>query len=106
MRLVVKELPLVRRKEEEELTSIAIIGRPNTGKSSLLNAMVGHDRAIVSKVPGTTRDAIDCRAKLWNGEWVKLVDTAGIRRATAVHGSSEKVHPPSIDVVFGLRWSL
>ena len=79
------------RKEEEELTSVAIIGRPNTGKSSLLNALVGKERAIVSKIPGTTRDAIDCQATLFSGERIKLIDTAGIRRRTAVYGSAEKV---------------
>lgn len=89
--VVTKMPPMHHRKEVEEITSVAIIGRPNTGKSSLLNAMVGEDRAIVSKIPGTTRDAIDCRAKLFSGEMIKLIDTAGIRRQTAVHGSAEKV---------------
>jgi len=58
---------------------LAIVGRPNAGKSSLVNAILGQERAIVSDVPGTTRDALDIQAT-WNGKKYQLIDTAGIRR--------------------------
>ncbi len=61
------------------MARVAIVGRPNVGKSSLLNSLVGEERVIVSDVPGTTRDAIDTQLE-WNGQPVRIVDTAGIRR--------------------------
>lgn len=63
----------------DEIPRIAIVGRPNVGKSTLLNRLVGEDRVIVSPVPGTTRDPIDVDIEL-DGEQYRLVDTAGIRR--------------------------
>lgn len=75
--------------EEESLPKIAIVGRPNVGKSSLLNAILGQDRAIVSDVPGTTRDAIDTIVS-HAGVQMVLIDTAGVRRRGKVEPGIEK----------------
>src|SRR3954465_13037484 len=72
--------------EEEHAPRLAVIGRPNVGKSSLVNALLGDDRVIVSDMAGTTRDAIDMRIDL-AGREVVLVDTAGLRRRTKVAGT-------------------
>ena len=71
---------------EEQAPRLAVIGRPNVGKSSLVNALLGDDRVIVSDMAGTTRDAIDMRIDL-DGREVVLVDTAGLRRRTKVAGT-------------------
>ena len=71
--------------DEDESVSIALVGRPNVGKSSLLNALLGEDRAIVSDIPGTTRDAIDTHLT-WGRSEVVIIDTAGIRRPGKVAG--------------------
>ena len=77
---VVQRLPgSQERPVGEEAIRVAILGRPNVGKSSLLNALVGHERVIVSEVPGTTRDAIDTVLRRGDETFV-LVDTAGLRR--------------------------
>lgn len=87
---VIARLPTVRKAEETEPTvteagvSVAIVGRPNAGKSSLLNRLLNEERVMVSEVPGTTRDAIDVELQ-WHGKKFKLVDTAGIRKAGKVH---------------------
>lgn len=86
---IVKSFPVNEETEEENILKIAIIGRPNVGKSSLLNALLGQDRSIVSDIPGTTRDAIDMRLT-WEGEPVMLIDTAGIRRRGRVEQGVEK----------------
>jgi len=76
-------------EEDEDVVRVAILGRPNVGKSSLLNAILGFQRSIVSDVPGTTRDAIDTEME-FEGKKVILVDTAGIRRRGRVGPGVEK----------------
>ena len=91
--LIVDALPPeeegLESEDEEEITRIAIVGRPNVGKSSLLNAIIGFQRTIVSDVPGTTRDAIDIEFTYKERELV-LIDTAGIRRRGRVGPGVEK----------------
>jgi GTP-binding protein len=75
-----------QQAEEDDATRVAVIGRPNVGKSSLVNAFLGSDRVIVSDRAGTTRDAIDTELEV-DGRRVILVDTAGLRRRSKVGGS-------------------
>ena len=75
--------------EEEDVTKIAIIGKPNVGKSSLVNCLLGEKRVIVSPIAGTTRDSIDTPFE-YNGEKYTLIDTAGIRRKSKVHEDIER----------------
>lgn len=77
-----------RDAEEKILPRFAIIGQPNVGKSSLLNALIGAERTIVSEIAGTTRDTIHTHYKLFQKEFI-LIDTAGIRRKTKVHEDLE-----------------
>jgi GTPase len=74
--------------EGDRLPKFAIIGQPNTGKSSLLNALIGQERTIVSNVAGTTRDTIHTHYNLFQKEFI-LIDTAGIRRKAKVHEDLE-----------------
>jgi GTPase len=75
-------------EEAQGLPKFAIIGQPNVGKSSLLNALIGEERTIVSEIAGTTRDTIHTRYKLFQKDFV-LIDTAGIRRKAKVHEDLE-----------------
>ena len=79
----------VETPEEGLKTRIAVVGRPNVGKSSLVNAIMGEDRVIVSDIPGTTRDAIDTPFEYGGNQYI-LVDTAGIRKKTRISVSTER----------------
>ena len=80
---VVADFSTMEDEEGEASIGIAVVGRPNVGKSSLVNALLGQERTIVSNVPGTTRDAIDSPF-IWNEKEYNLIDTAGIRRKRAI----------------------
>ena len=86
---IVRSIPPAQPEEEETAAvKIAIVGRPNVGKSSLLNKLLREDRAIVSPIAGTTRDSIDTLLK-WEGQDIVLIDTAGIRRRGKVEQGLE-----------------
>jgi GTP-binding protein len=80
---VVEALPEKEEVEEDELPRFAVVGRPNAGKSSFINALIGEERYIVTDIAGTTRDSIDTKYNRFGFEF-NLVDTAGIRRKTKV----------------------
>ncbi|CAN0824336.1 GTPase Der, partial [Linum grandiflorum] len=98
--------PKVRHSADEEeekedyVPSISIVGRPNVGKSSILNALVGEDRTIVSPVSGTTRDAIDTEFTGPDGQKFRLIDTAGIRKRTAVASAGSTTEALSVNRAF------
>ena len=77
-------LPDARGDSDETWASIAIIGRPNVGKSSLLNRLLGEERSIVDSIPGTTRDPVDSLVSLEDGRILRIVDTAGMRREVKI----------------------
>jgi GTPase len=85
-----QSLPTTHGEYEPREISIAIIGRPNVGKSTLLNALTGTSRAIVSPIAGTTRDAVD-EVVEFEGKQLRFVDTAGIRRKSKTHLMAEKL---------------
>lgn len=81
--------PQENEEDDKELINVAVIGRPNAGKSSLINKILGEKRLIVSDVAGTTRDAVDSRVENKHGVF-NLIDTAGIRRNARINDSIEK----------------
>ena len=85
-----KQLIRTHGEFEQHETAVAIIGRPNVGKSTLLNALTGTSRAIVSPIAGTTRDAVD-EVVEFEGDTLRFVDTAGIRRKGKTHLMAEKM---------------
>lgn len=86
--LIASNIPNTEEKEELELPRIAIVGRPNVGKSTLLNTLLGQERSIVSDVAGTTRDAVDTSFNAF-GKNLILVDTAGLRKRRAIENDIE-----------------
>lgn len=86
---IVKLTGKYETEEKEEALKIAVVGKPNAGKSSLVNKLLGYDRVIVSDIAGTTRDAIDTRIKICDKEYI-LIDTAGIRRKRSVEEDLEQ----------------
>ena len=87
--MLVKALPQDSLKVEQEMIRIGVVGRPNAGKSSLINKIFGQERLVVSDTPGTTRDAVDTVCEV-NGKPYLLLDTAGIRRKGKVKKKLEK----------------
>ena len=86
---IVKLTGKYETEEKEEALKIAVVGKPNAGKSSLVNKLLGYDRVIVSDIAGTTRDAIDTRIKIGDKEYI-LIDTVGIRRKRSVEEDLEQ----------------
>jgi len=85
--VIVSHLPEVEEPPEEVL-SVAVVGKPNVGKSSFINRLLGEERLVVSEVPGTTRDSIDTPMR-YHGRSLVFVDTAGLRRQARIHESLE-----------------
>lgn len=87
---IIKEFPKDATNEEDDSIKFSFIGRPNVGKSSLVNAVLGENRVIVSNIEGTTRDAIDTRFETEDGTKYTMIDTAGIRKKGKVYENTEK----------------
>ncbi|HKM28072.1 MAG TPA: ribosome biogenesis GTPase Der, partial [Anaerovoracaceae bacterium] len=87
--MIVESFPENMEDEEEEDIKVAVIGKPNVGKSSLINAFLNENRVIVSPIAGTTRDSIDTPFE-WDGDKYILIDTAGIRRQSRIKEDIEK----------------
>ncbi|MEE0003798.1 MAG: ribosome biogenesis GTPase Der, partial [Ligilactobacillus ruminis] len=88
--LIVKNFPEDATEEIDDSIKFSFIGRPNVGKSSLVNAILGENRVIVSNIEGTTRDAIDTKFTTEDGSVYTMIDTAGIRKKGKVYENTEK----------------
>ena len=87
---IIKEFPEdLDAEEDDDIPKVAVVGKPNVGKSSLVNKLLGEDRVIVSDIAGTTRDAVDTRVK-WQGKDYIFIDTAGLRRKGKVKEEIER----------------
>ncbi|AYW44651.1 ribosome biogenesis GTPase Der [Tetragenococcus koreensis] len=86
----IKHFPSEESEEDESIIHFSLIGRPNVGKSSLINAMLGENRVIVSEIEGTTRDAVDTRFISESGQEFTMIDTAGMRKRGKVYEKTEK----------------
>ena len=86
---VIENMPKVEDNQQDDTINVAIVGKPNAGKSSLTNKLLGYERVIVSDIAGTTRDAIDTAFE-WNGQKFNIIDTAGIRKKSAVDEGVEQ----------------
>ncbi|MCB5081479.1 ribosome biogenesis GTPase Der [Streptococcus mutans] len=87
---IVDNLPTEAQEESSDIIKFSLIGRPNVGKSSLINAILGEDRVIASPVAGTTRDAIDTTFTDEEGQEFTMIDTAGMRKSGKVYENTEK----------------
>ncbi len=96
MHAVVQGLPATEPAVPSDATHVSVLGRPNTGKSTLINALIGETRLIASQTPGTTRDTIDTPF-IWNRHAFVLIDTAGIRRKSRI---TEKIETVSVIKAF------
>tara|TARA_B100000963_G_C22640427_1_gene680065 strand:+ start:1048 stop:2352 length:1305 start_codon:yes stop_codon:yes gene_type:complete len=85
---VVVKLPTIQNENQQNLPKFAVVGRPNAGKSSYINSLIGETRYIVTDIPGTTRDSIDTKYNLYGFEFI-LIDTAGIRKKSKVKENIE-----------------
>ena len=85
---VVIKLPTIQNENQQNLPKFAVVGRPNAGKSSYINSLIGETRYIVTDIPGTTRDSIDTKYNLYGFEFI-LIDTAGIRKKSKVKENIE-----------------
>lgn len=87
---LIEQYPSPDETREEQFSKITFIGRPNVGKSTLLNALIGYERAVVHDLPGTTRDTVTAQIHMPSGKTLTLVDTAGVRRRGKINPGVEQ----------------